>query len=459
MNERLILSGGTLLPLGERRDIIADATVVVEDGVILEMSQGKHYAADRSTQVLDARGRLVMPGLVNAHTHLYQVLLRGVNDTEPLTPWLRETYAVGDVLTADDCLIGAWMGCLESLESGVTTVCDHFFLNRNADDSLGLAAASIEGMRRAGVRAVLVRAVMDAGALPPASVKERPEESLLRVSALAERFADDAASGMFALMVGPNTPPINASTDLIQAIGAYARTHGTRVSAHVAEGIDIVQQCRAEHELGVVEYLDSLGFVTNQAVFSHCVHVSDKEIAMLASRGASVAHNPVSNCMLADGIAPVAKMVEAGVNVALGTDGAASNHSQDMFEVMKCTSLLQRVATGRPNVLDPYQILRMATVGGARALGLEDRIGTVEVGKRADLIIVNPFRSTHGVAMHDVFTHLVHALKSSDVETTIVDGRVVMRDRVLVGQDMRLTMSRAQAQAQDLVGRIRGRAG
>ncbi len=455
MNERLILSGGTLLPLGERRDIIADATVVVEDGVILEISQGKHYAADRSTQVLDARRRLVMPGLVNSHTHLYQVLLRGVNDTEPLTPWLRETYAVGEVLNAEDCRVGAWLACLEALEGGVTTVCDHFVLNPGPE----LAPAGIEGMKRAGVRAVLMRSIMDSGALPPAVLKEEAGDALALTDELATRFASDIGGGMLTLMVGPNTPPINTSTGLIRAIGAFARQRGMWVSAHVAESTDIVAQCRAQFGMDVVEYLDSLGLVTPRSLFSHCVHLSEHEIDLLASRGASVAHNPVSNCMLGDGIAPVARMVSAGVNVSLGTDGAASNHSQDMFEVMKVTSLLQRVATGQPGVLDPYDILRMATAGGAKSLGLEDRIGTVEVGKRADLIVVDPFRSPHGVAMHNVFTHLVHALKSSDVETTIVDGRVVMRDRVLVGQDTRLTMSRAQAQAQDLVGRIRGRAG
>jgi 5-methylthioadenosine/S-adenosylhomocysteine deaminase len=163
--------------------------------------------------------------------------------------------------------------------------------------------------------------------------------------------------------------------------------------------------------------------------------------------------------MLADGIAPVAKMAATGVNVALGTDGAASNHSQDMFEVMKLTSLLQRVATGRPDVLDPYEILRMATAGGAKALGLEDKIGTIEPGKRGDVIIVNPFRSPHGVALHNIYTHLVHALKASDVETTIVDGKVLMRDRVLVGQDTHGVMAHAQGQAEDLARRILGRAG
>ncbi|MCL5046746.1 MAG: amidohydrolase [Actinobacteria bacterium] len=449
MTERLVIQGGTLLPMGENPEVIPEATVVAEDGLIVEAAGPKRYRPDRDTEVIDAGGRLVIPGLVNAHTHLYQVLLRGMWDDLPLMPWLRRIYQVGEVLEPEDCYVGALLGSLESLESGVTTVCDHFFLNPSPDH----AAATIAGMRKAGVRAVLARAIMDSGELPPSCVKEEPEAALGLVSELLGRYEADLSGGMLTLMVGPNTPPINASSELIRRVGGFARQKGLRVSAHVAEGRDIVRQCREKHGGEVVDYLDSQGLVESNATFAHCVHLSQEEIGILAARGASVVHNPVSNCMLGDGVAPVPELLAAGVNVALGTDGAASNHTQDMFEVMKLTSLLQRVTNGRPDVMSPYQVLRMATAGGARALGLEGLVGTIEKGKRADIAIVDPFRAPHGAAMHNVFTHLVHTLKAGDVETTIVDGRVLLRRHALVRQDVGTIIAEAGRRAQDLRGR------
>ncbi len=446
MSRRLIIEGGTLLPLTAKREALEDTTVVVEDGVIVEIAARKHYAE----RTLDARDRLVMPGLVNAHTHLYQVLLRGMWDDIPLIPWLQNIYGAGEVLQSKDYNSGALLGCAESIASGVTTVCDHFFLNRTDE----VIQASIDGMKASRVRAVVARAIMDAGRLPPQCVKEEPARALAHVKQLQKLYADDLSAGRLKLMVGPNTPPLNASSALIKQVVEFALESQIGISTHVAESRDIVEQCKQEHGLGVIEYLDALGMVRADAIMAHCVHISPAEIEILAVRGASVAHNPVSNCMLGDGIAPVSEMVAAGVNVALGTDGAASNHTQDMFEVMKTTSLLQRVRTGRPDVLDPYDILRMATYNGAKALGIADKVGTIEVGKRADIIVVNPYAAPHGVAMHNVFTHLVHALKASDVETTVVDGEILMKDRTLLSLDEKRVMRQAQQQARDLHRRI-----
>ncbi len=447
MTKRLIIQGGTVLPLTENPDILQDATIVIEQGVIVDIAQGKHYGE----HTLDAHGRLVMPGLVNAHTHLYQVLLRGVWDSISLIPWLKNIYAAGEVLEPGDFRVGALLACAEAIASGVTTVCDHVFLNRTPK----MMEACIEGMQASGVRSVVARAIMDSGNLPPDCVKEQPAKALAEAKELLRRYADDVSSGMLRLMVGPNTPPLNASKELIEQVADFAQENQLYTSTHVAESRDIREQCMQQHQRGVVEYLDSLGLVRANAVLAHCVHVSPAEIQILAARGASVAHNPVSNCMLGDGIAPVSEMVQAGVNVSLGTDGAASNHTQDMFEVMKTTSLLQRVRTGRPGVLSPYQILRMATCGGAKALGIGDTVGTIEPGKRADIIVVDPSSAPHGVAMHNVFTHLVHTLKSSDVETTIVDGEIVMLGRRLLSLDEKRVLVEGRQQAASLVERIR----
>jgi 5-methylthioadenosine/S-adenosylhomocysteine deaminase len=204
---------------------------------------------------------------------------------------------------------------------------------------------------------------------------------------------------------------------------------------------------------GVVQLLDDFGIPGSTSIFAHCVHLSDQEIEILNLRKTSVSHNPVSNMMLGDGVAPVVAMLRYGVNVALGTDGAASNHSQDLFETMKTASLLQKVHHQDAGVIDPYSVLRMATAAGARALGLGSRCGTIEAGKRADLILVR-LETLHSQPVNDLFSQLVHCAKASDVQTVIVDGQVLMKDRRLQLAEERKVVEEAKKANLDLRTRL-----
>src|SRR5579864_6461046 len=440
---RLVITGGTVVTMAGGR-VLERADVTVEDGRIAGIGR---ETASAGAEVIRADGCVVIPGLINAHAHLFQVLFRGFVDGKSLAEWLREIYRMGTVLTPEDCRISARLGALESLRGGVTTVMEHHFVH----PSLEHPAATIEGLSEAGIRAVVARTSMDTGDLVPAATVERPADAAGAAARFLERFASRPG---LSLMVGPNTPPINASADLARAMHGVARRYGVRFTAHCAEGPAIVAQARALGAEGVVGLLDDLGVLDATSLLSHCVHLTDHEIEILGARGAAVAHNPVSNMFLGDGIAPLVKMRRAGIPVGLGTDGPCSNNTLDMFETMKVASLLQRVAALHAGAIQPAEVLEMATLGGARACGLDHLVGSIEVGKRADLAVIDLNRP-HLVALHDVYSHLVHCVRASDVRDTIVDGRVVMRDRMVRTLDEPAVLEEAAAAGARLASAMR----
>jgi 5-methylthioadenosine/S-adenosylhomocysteine deaminase len=303
----------------------------------------------------------------------------------------------------------------------------------------------------------MARTIMDVGELAPPEVIESPADGLRSVDALLARHHGELGEGMLTLMTGPNTPPVSASGEAAVAIQRFALARGLRVSAHVAESASVVATVRRlGGQRGVIAWLDGLGALGPNWLAAHCVHLSPEEIDIMARRGVCVAHNPVSNGFLGDGIAPVTAMLEAGVTVALGSDGPASNNSQDMFEVMKTAALFQRAQRQDPAAIRPRQALRMGTINGARALGLDHLVGSLEPGKRADLIMLDLLAAPHTVAVHDVVSHLLHCARASDVELAMVDGRVLMERRTVAGLDEPGLLRRAQALAEDLVRRLAG---
>jgi len=421
--------------------------VRTRDGVITAVNQGRPQQALLVEQTIDAAGCVVMPGLINAHTHLYQVLLRAVWEDLELMPWLRRIYGCARVLTPNHFYAGSLLGCLEAIGSGVTTVCEHNFLNPSPE----CAFETIRAIQDSRLRAVFARTIMDDGEIVPDCTKEKPEQALRHVEALLARFKN---STQVTFMTGPNTPPINTTTELLKEVRRFADDHGIGLSAHVAESHSVVEAVRQRHgKNGVVEFLQQFGIPASNSIFAHSVHVSNDEIAILKETGTSVSHNPVSNMMLGDGVAPVVEMLRQGVNVALGTDGAASNHSQDLFDTMKAASLLQKVHHRDAGVIKPYEILRMATIGGAQALGLDALCGTIEVGKRADLILVDIDR-VHNQPVNDVFSQIVHCAKASDVQTVIINGEIVLRERRFTRLDDKKILAAAKVANRDLMERV-----
>lgn len=444
----LIITNALIVPMTEEPKSFA-GWLRVRDGAIIAVQPGAPREVARDEECINAEGCVLMPGLVNAHTHLYQVLLRAVWEDLELMPWLKRIYGCARVLTPEHFYAGSLLGCVEAIRTGVTTVCEHNFLNPSPE----CAAETLRAMQGSGLRAVFARTIMDTGEIVPECTKEKPEQAF---GLIQDLLAKHKHAKQLTFMTGPNTPPINTTPDLLREVRRFADAHKLGISAHVAESHSVVECVRQQHgNNGVVEFLNQFGIPGKNSIFAHSVHVSKNEIAILKETGTSVSHNPVSNMMLGDGVAPVVEMLRQGVNVALGTDGAASNHSQDLFDTMKAASLLQKVHHRDAGVIKPYDVLRMATVGGARALGLDALCGTIEVGKRADLMIV-AMDTLHGAPVNDLFSQIVHCAKASDVKTVIVDGTIVMRDRQLTSLDDKKILGDAKLANQDLMTRVSG---
>jgi 5-methylthioadenosine/S-adenosylhomocysteine deaminase len=442
----LVISNALILPMTEERKSFA-GYVRMRDSVITEVNSGTPSKIAEVEQTIDAAGCVLMPGLINAHTHLYQVLLRAVWEDLQLMPWLRRIYGCARVLRPEHFYAGSLLGCVEAIRSGVTTVCEHNFLNPSPECAL----ETIRAIRDSGVRAVFARTIMDAGEIVPDCTKEKPEEAFRRIESI---LAIHDGGTDLTFMTGPNTPPINTTAGLLKEIRRFADDKALGISAHVAESKSVVESVRREHgKNGVVEFLHQFGIPAKNSIFAHSVHVSNDEIRILKETGTSVSHNPVSNMMLGDGVAPVVEMLRQGINVALGTDGAASNHSQDLFDTMKAASLLQKVHHQDAGVIDPYSVLRMATLGGAKALGLDSICGTIEVGKRADLILVD-IDTLHNQPINDIFSQIVHCAKASDVRTVIVSGEILLQDRMLARHDEKQILADARQANQDLMERV-----
>jgi 5-methylthioadenosine/S-adenosylhomocysteine deaminase len=449
----LTIVNGLVIPMTQKGLVLEMGYVAIKDGAISSIGAGVPPPVDESCRTIDAQGRVVMPGLTNAHTHLYQVLFRAVWEGMPLLAWLKNVYGAAEVLQASHFYAGTLLGCVEALKGGVTTVCEHNFLNPHPD----CARESIRAIRESGIRAVFARTIMDDGEIVPRCVREKPADAfktIERLIAEEKRTSSQSNDTRLSFMTGPNTPPINSSPALLKEVRGFVDDNAIGISAHVAESHAVLEAVRRECASdGVVEYLQKFNIPGPNTVFAHCVHLTKKDVDILASTGTSVSHNPVSNMMLGDGVAPVVEMLAAKVSLALGTDGAASNHSQDMFETMKVASLLQKVHHCNSSVIDAWTVMRMATIGGAKALGLERVCGTLEVGKRADLILVD-MEAAHIQPINDVFSQMVHCAKSSDVRTVIVDGVVRMHERELVSLDASKIIYDARQARQDIMKRI-----
>jgi len=442
----LTIKNATILPMTEERQSFA-GYVRVDGNLIAEVGEGSPKQTANGDQIIDATGCVLMPGLVNAHTHLYQVLLRAVWEDLELMPWLRRIYGCARALRPEHFYAGSLLGCVEAIRGGVTTLCEHNFLNPSPD----CAFETVRAIQDSGLRAVFARTIMDTGEIVPDCVKEKPDAAFRYIESLLAKHKSGAD---LTFMTGPNTPPINTTPELLKEIRRFADAKTIGISAHVAESRSVIECVRQQHgKAGVVELLHQFGLAAPNSIFAHSVHVSKDEIALLKQTGTSVSHNPVSNMMLGDGVAPVVEMLRQGVNVALGTDGAASNHSQDLFDTMKAASLLQKVHHQDAGVIDPYSVLRMATAGGAKALGLSSVCGTIEVGKRADLILVN-LDTVHNQPINDIFSQIVHCAKASDVQTVIVNGEILMRDRQLTRLDDKRILADAKIANHDLMERL-----
>ncbi|RJX20946.1 MAG: amidohydrolase [Ammonifex sp.] len=432
-----ILIKGTIVPVTGPEDVIRDGVVAVRDGEIVYVGRLDGLNDFSADKIFGGAETAVLPGLVNAHTHAAMTLFRSYADDLPLMKWLEEAiWPLENRLKAADVYWGTLLACVEMLLGGTTTFADmYFFMNE-------VAAA----VQESGMRASLSRGLIGYGPNAGEALAESREFIL---------EWHGKAGGRVSCMLGPHAP-YTCPPEYLKKVAETAAELGVGVHIHVAETRQETAEIRKQHGCSPVELLAGCGLLDVQVLAAHCVHVSPGDIEILAKKGTAVAHNPESNMKLASGIAPVTDLLGAGVTVGLGTDGAASNNNLDMLEEMRSAALLQKVAREDSMALPAYTALEMATIGGARALGLGQVIGTIETGKRADLVLVD-LRKPHFYPPHDVVAHIVYAARAGDVHTVLVDGKVVVDAGQVLTVNVETVLDNVRESARGLVGKPKER--
>jgi len=429
-----VIAGGTILTSDEGDTIIHDGSLAIDGATIVGVGPAEEVASRFSARnTIDARHCLVMPGLVNGHTHAAMTCFRGLADDRELMDWLSNYIFPAEAKNVDPELAywGSLLACAEMIRSGTTTFCDMYLF----EDETARAAAE------AGMRCLLGEGIFD---FPSPSAKT-PDEGLAYTRMLIEKWAGHPLVG---IAVEPHTL-YTCSPDVIKKAKELADEYGLPFAIHLLETRGEAAQLAERFGMKATRFLERIGCLDERFIAFHCVAVDDEDMRIFADHGCSVVHNPESNMKLASGIAPVAAMMEHGITVGLGTDGCASNNDLDMFGAMSAAALLGKVERLDPTALPATAVVRMATRDGARVLGMGDRVGSLREGMRADVIIIDLDRP-HLTPLYDEHSHIVYAMKGSDVKTVLIDGRTVMEDRRLLTIDEGEVMERVRAIARKI---------
>jgi 5-methylthioadenosine/S-adenosylhomocysteine deaminase len=420
----ILITGGTLLTLSGRMEVIEDAAVGISGGKIRFACARSDAPASSPVETIDAAGCVVMPGLVNTHTHLPMTCFRGLADDLPLMEWLHEHMFPAEAKHVNREMIyrGALLGMAEMIRSGTTTCCDSYFYESN------VAQAAVD----TGVRIVAGQGFIDFK--PPDAAEMKNKE------AAAEKFI--ARWKALSPMVTPSLfchSPYTCAPETLQLVKRIADEAAVPFMMHLAETKEEVDIIESRYGMRPVHYLEKIGVLGGKSAAVHCVWLDEGEMDVLAASGTGVCHCPESNMKLASGIARIPKLLKRGVAVGLGTDGCASNNDLDMLLELDTLAKLHKVATMDPTAIDAATALQIATTGGARVLGLQHLIGSVEPGKCADLIVVD-LRKPHLTPLYHLYSQIVYACRGSDVRDVIIDGKVVMRNRRLLTLDVQKAM-------------------
>ncbi len=427
----LLVVGGTVVTMDSELHVISDAAIAIVGSRIVAVGPRRDVTGRYSSkEVIDAHGKLIIPGLINGHTHIPMTLFRGLADDLDLQDWLTKYIFPAEAknVTEEFVRAGTRLGLAEMIRGGTTTYCDmYYFEDAIADETA-----------KAGVRGVLGETIID---FPVADNKTNAEGM-----AYVEKFVQKwKGHELIVPAIAPHAP-YTVSEEHLKAARAFSDRTGAPIVTHISETKREVDDSLKAHGASPVDYLNRIGFLSNKVIAAHMVWPSEEELDLLKKIGVGVVHNPQSNMKLASGVAPVPNMLKRGLLIGLGTDGAASNNDLNMWEEMDTAAKLHKVFSGDPKVLSAQEAFELATIRGAQALHLENEIGSIEKGKRADLVIVER-DSLNQIPLYNVYSDLVYATKANDVETVIINGRVVMRDRRL------LTLDEAAIKASALVFR------
>jgi 5-methylthioadenosine/S-adenosylhomocysteine deaminase len=430
----LIVTNGIVVTMDGDGRVLSPGAVAIDGRDIVAVGSAVAIAAGyRAKDSIDAHGAVVMPGLVNTHTHAPMVLYRGLADDLALMDWLQTYVFPAEAKTVNPAFVraGTRLAVLEMIRSGTTTYVDMYYFEEE------IARVT----KAAGLRGVLGQTIIKF----PVPDAKTPEEGLARTERFITEFASD---DLIVPAVAPHAM-YTVEAETLKTARQLAERQRVPVILHLAETQDEVKIAEKQYQATPVGYLESLGFFGPRTLAAHAVHLTTEDIGILEKRGVGVSHNPESNMKLASGTAPVPALRRAGVPVGLGTDGAASNNDLDMFESMRQAALLHKLESGDPRTLPAADVLAMATREGAAALGMGRMIGSLEPGKRADLIVVS-MSAARQTPMYDPLSHLVYTTRGDDVRTTIVNGKILMRDGKVLTLNEAAVLAEARKRAADV---------
>jgi 5-methylthioadenosine/S-adenosylhomocysteine deaminase len=424
----IMIRNGAILTMDANNSVVEDGQVCITGDTIARVGPSGNEASD-SKMTIDAKGGLILPGLVNGHTHAAMSLFRGLADDLPLMEWLNHyIFPAEKRIDAHFVYTGTLLACAEMILSGATTFCDMYLF----EDQTAEAAA------RAGMRCLAGEVLYDF----PSPNYGNLEKGFAYTESLIRKWEGHP---LISIAVEPHSL-FTCSPELLIRANEIALTHHRPLIIHVAETLTEISEIKQRYGKTPVDHLDSLGLLGPHLIADHAVHLTTRDMHQIAEHGVRVVHNPESNMKLASGIAPVPELLARGVTVGLGTDGCASNNNLDLFTEMDMAAKLHKARAMDPTVMDAVTVLRMATIEGARALGLQDAIGSIETGKKADIIIVDTNRP-HLTPMYNPFSHLVYAARGDDVSHTVINGRLVMANRKLLSLDLEDVMKQAREKA------------
>lgn len=438
---QILIDGGIVV---SEDKIIRNGAVLIEDNKIIDVGRReevKRGAID--AEIIDARKKLVIPGLINTHTHISMTLLRGYADDYPLQEWLnRWIWPIEAKLRSEDIELGAFLGALESIMMGVTTICSlyHYYPDKN----------EITGVLKAGLRGVIGIAMFS----------WEKERCIKNVKDALKRW--HGKNELIRVAVGPHAPYtvdpelwMEAYELMIWANEKYKDKGDVIITTHVAEDPKEAEMTKKNFDVDIPDgslfrYLDTLGVLNQHFLAAHVIHINDIDINIISKRGVKVSHNPISNMKLGMGISPVYKLLKQSVNVSIGTDGPASNNTLDLFETMKIAALLQKVITSDPTILPAKRAFKMATEYGANALHYNN-LGKIKQGYLADITIIN-ISKPHLIPIYDPFSHLVYSVRSLDVDTVIINGRIVLKNGTFVNINFEDIINKVNKSIERLIG-------
>lgn len=429
----------TIVTVNKSNDVICDGLILIESNKINYVGPNTHKIPEDAF-IIDGREKVAMPGLINCHTHAAMTYLRGVAEDKVLMDWLNDVvWPAEEYLKPEHVFANAMLACLEMIKSGTTTFVDQYF---HVDETF-------KAVENTGIRAYLAPPVRDQFDYDNLGKK------IIDQNMQYFRDLDGKADDRVRIILGPHAP-YTCSRELLDECKRLSDEYDLFMHIHISEvQNEITGHKTSKPNMTNVEFLDDIGFLSPRVIAAHTIWLTDKDIEILKRRGVKTVHNPTSNMKISAGIAPVAKLLKAGVPVALGTDSAASNNRLDMFEAMKTAALLQKVSTGDPTVLPAETCLRLATIEGAKVIGAEDRLGSIEEGKLADIILLD-FSEPHLQPWHkehpeNTIAHIVYSACSRDVCTVIINGKIILQDRSFLEIDEYEVIKGSQKAAKEIL--------